>query len=149
MAYQPPIRDMAFALLEQAGLRQLQSLRPDLDLDTVMAVLDTAGDLARDVMAPLNRPGDLAGTRFENGQVVAAPGFAQAYRQFAAGGWSGLTAAADHGGQGLPKMLEIAVFEMFHAANMALTLCPMLTLGAIEALAQHGTDFRKRGYCQN
>src|SRR5207237_7304162 len=90
--------------------------------------------------------GDQVGAKFENGVVRAAPGFAEAYRQFAAGGWNGLTADSRYGGQNLPKALGIAVFEMIQAANMSFGLCPMLTLGAIEALSDHGTDRQKRLY---
>lgn len=143
MTYRAPIRDLAFALNQQSGFDRLQALNPELDAGTVTAVLEGAGALAADVLAPLNWPGDQAGARFENGRVLAAPGFADAYRQFADGGWSGLAADPEHGGQGLPKALEIAVFEMVHAANMAFGLCPMLTLGAVEALAQHGTPGQK------
>jgi alkylation response protein AidB-like acyl-CoA dehydrogenase len=78
--------------------------------------------------------------------VRAAPGFADAYRQFAQGGWTSLAAAPEHGGQGLPKTLEVAVLEMVQAANMAFGLCPMLSLGAIEALAHHGSDRQKALY---
>ncbi|MEO7026955.1 MAG: acyl-CoA dehydrogenase, partial [Caulobacteraceae bacterium] len=109
------------------------------DPDTMSAVLEAAGAFSADVLAPLNHVGDREGARLENGQVIVAPGFADAYRQFAAGGWNGLSADPAHGGQGLPKVLEIAVFEMIQAANMAFGLCPMLTLAAIESLTRHGT----------
>jgi alkylation response protein AidB-like acyl-CoA dehydrogenase len=78
--------------------------------------------------------------------VRTAPGFAAAYKAFSAGGWNGLSATPDFGGQGLPKALEIAVFEMIQAANMAFGLCPMLTLAAIEALSTHGADRQKALY---
>ena len=114
-------------------------LFPAYDADTEAAVLDAAGRLARDVLAPLNRVGDEQGARFENGRVFAAPGFPAAYKAFAEGGWNALSADPEFGGQGLPKALEIATFEMFDAANMAFGLCPILTQGAIEALAAHGS----------
>jgi hypothetical protein len=98
------------------------------------------------VLAPLNRAGDEIGARIENGRVRAVPGFAEAYRAFAEGGWNALAADPDHGGQGLPKALEIAVYEMMHSANMAFGLCPMLTQGAIEALSAHGTERQKTLY---
>ncbi len=139
MTYKPPVRDLIFALGAAADFGRLSSLFPGADAATVEAVLEAAGALSAEVLAPLNRPGDVAGARLENGQVRAAPGFADAYRQFAAGGWNGLSADPRHGGQGLPKALEIAVFEMVQAANMAFGLCPMLTLAAIEALTSHGT----------
>ncbi len=146
MTYKAPVRDLLFALEAAADFGRLSSLFPSADAATVEAVLEGAGALCADVLAPLNRPGDLAGARFENGAVRTAPGFAGAYRQFAAGGWNGLSAEPEHGGQGLPKAVEIAVFEMVQGANMAFGLCPMLTLAAIEALTHHGTDRQKGLY---
>ena len=146
MTYKAPVRDLEFALAEAADFPALGKLFPAADAETVRAVLEGAGALASDVLAPLNRAGDLAGAKFENGKVLAAPGFADAYRQFAAGGWNGLSADPAFGGQGLPKALEIAVFEMFQGANMAFGLCPMLTLAAIEALSLLGTDRQKAVY---
>jgi alkylation response protein AidB-like acyl-CoA dehydrogenase len=146
MTYKAPIRDLIFALDTAADFPRLSTLFPGVDAPTVSAVLEGAGALCADVLAPLNRPGDLAGARFENGRVRAAPGFADAYRQFAEGGWNGLSAVEADGGQGLPKALEIAVFEMVQAANMAFGLCPMLTLSAIEALASHGTERQRALY---
>jgi hypothetical protein len=102
--------------------------------------------LASEVLAPLNRAGDTQGARFENGQVIAAPGFAGAYKEFAGGGWNGLSADPAWGGQGLPKALEVAVFEMIQGANMAFGLCPMLTLAAIESISLTGSDEQKALY---
>jgi len=146
MTYRAPVRDIAFSLRHAAGFDRLSDAFPDADADTVQAVLEGASALAGDILAPLNRKGDLVGAALENGKVRAAPGFGEAYRQFAQGGWNGLAADPEHGGQGLPKSLEIGVFEMFQAANMAFGLCPMLTLGAIEALAHHGSDHQKSLY---
>ncbi|HLZ85023.1 MAG TPA: acyl-CoA dehydrogenase [Caulobacteraceae bacterium] len=146
MSFKPPVRDLQFSLRAAADFDRLEAAFPAADADTVTAVLETAGAFAADVLAPLNRPGDLAGTRLENGVVRTAPGFADAYKAFADGGWNGLTADPNFGGQGLPKALEIAVFEMVQAANMAFGLCPMLTLAAIEALSTHGTDRQKATY---
>jgi len=143
MAYKAPVRDLEFALREGADFGRLEKLFPGVDEETVRAVLEGAGALSAEVLAPLNRAGDQAGARFENGTVITAPGFAAAYRQFAEGGWNGLSADPAYGGQGLPKALEIAVFEMVQAANMAFGLCPMLTLAAIEALSLHGTERQK------
>jgi len=145
MTYKPPVRDLVFSL-DVAEIHSLRAIFPGADAETIEAVLNAAGDLAANVLAPLNAAGDRAGASFENGQVRAAPGFAGAYRQFADGGWNGLSAEPEHGGQGLPKALEIAVFEMIQAANMAFGLCPMLTLAAIEALTAHGTDRQKALY---
>jgi alkylation response protein AidB-like acyl-CoA dehydrogenase len=146
MTYRAPVRDLAFALKHVAGFDRLAAAFPEADADTVQAVLEAAGAFASEVLAPINRAGDLVGAKLENGVVRAAPGFADAYRQFAQGGWTSLAAAPEHGGQGLPKTLEVAVLEMVQAANMAFGLCPMLSLGAIEALAHHGSDRQKALY---
>ena len=146
MTYKAPVRDLMFALEAAADFASLGKLFPGADAETARAVLEAAGAFTSKVLAPLNAPGDRAGASFENGAVRAAPGFAKAYGEFARGGWNGLSADPTFGGQGLPKALEIAVFEMVQAANMAFGLCPMLTLAAIEALSLHGTDRQKALY---
>jgi alkylation response protein AidB-like acyl-CoA dehydrogenase len=148
MSYRAPVRDLLFALNEIVDISQLAGAAayPDFDRETMSAVLEAAGELANDVLAPLNRTGDLNGARYENGRVTAAPGFAEAYKQFADGGWMGLGADPAFGGQGLPKALELAMFETVQAANMAFGLCPMLTQGAIEAIHAHGTERQKALY---
>ncbi len=145
MTYAPPVNALMSALTV-AGYDRLAELFPDADADTTRAVLEAAGAFAAEVIAPLNRAGDLQGARYANGAVTAAPGFAAAYKQFSEGGWNSLSADPDHGGQGLPKALEIAVFEMIQGCSLAFGLCPMLTQGAIEALAAHGTDRQKALY---
>ena len=144
MTFRAPIRDLAFALKTVGHPELVARAFPDLDEDTVQAVLEAAAAFADGELAPLNRKGDLEGARYENGTVTAAPGFADAYRHFVEQGWNSLSADPAHGGQGLSKAMELAVFEMVHAANMAFGLCPMLTQGAIEALDQHGTERQKR-----
>ena len=148
MSFRAPTRDIMFSLTAAAGFAALAGTEAfaDVDLETVDAVLQGGAALADNVLAPLNRGGDQVGARFENGQVIAAPGFADAYRQYREGGWNGLAASPDHGGQGLPKAVSLAVFEMVHAANMAFGLCPMLSEAAIEALSVHGTDRQKALY---
>ena len=144
MTYQAPIREIAFALDAAAGLGELTPLVEGLDDEMTDAVLEAAGQLASGVLAPLNRIGDVQGSRFENGKVVTPDGFAAAYQAFAEGGWSSLSADPAFGGQGLPKALELAVFEMVNGANMAFALCPTLTQAAIEALQRHGTEHQKQ-----
>ncbi len=143
MTFRAPARDLAFALKAMGHSELLASAFPDLDDDTVQAVLEAAAAFADNELAPLNRKGDLEGARYENGAVTAAPGFAEAYAHFVEQGWNSLSAEPEHGGQGLSKAMELAVFEMVHAANMAFGLCPMLTQGAIEALTLHGTARQK------
>ena len=148
MSYRAPVRDLAFALEAVAGIDQVVATGafPDYDADVMGAVLEAAGQFSEQVLAPLNRPGDLAGAKYADGTVTAAPGFADAYKQFAEGGWTGLTASADAGGQALPKALELAAYETVHAANMAFGLCPMLSLASIEALEAVGTEHQKATY---
>ncbi|MEW6017903.1 MAG: acyl-CoA dehydrogenase [Pseudomonadota bacterium] len=144
MTFRAPVADLAFALKAAGHDALLGEAYPDLDAETVQAVLEAAGLFATDILAPLNRAGDKHGARHEGRSVKAAPGFADAYRAFAEQGWNSLSAAPEHGGQGLSKAMELAVFEMVHAANMAFGLCPMLTQAAIEALDLHGTERHKQ-----
>ncbi len=145
MTFQAPVRDLLFCLHQIVEVDRLMTLDAfsDLDAETLAAVMEGAGALASDVLAPLNRAGDQVGATYANGKVTAAPGFAGAYKAFAEGGWGSLAADPAYGGQGLPKVVELAAFEMMHAANMAFSLCPMLTGGAIEAIHAHGTDRQK------
>ncbi len=144
MTFRAPVRDLALALSCAGHDALIARAFPDLDAGTVQAVLEAAADFANNELAPLNRKGDIEGARYENGKVTAAPGFAEAYKHFVEQGWNSLSAEPEHGGQGLTKAMELAVFEMVHAANMAFGLCPMLTQGAIEALTLHGTERQKR-----
>lgn len=148
MAYTPPVSDIAFALNHLAGLGAFEghAAFESYDPDLIDPILDEAGKLARDVLAPLNQSGDKAGAQLTDSGVISAPGFPDAYQKFRDGGWMGLSAPEEWGGQGLPKVLGLAVMEMFHGANMAFALCPMLSFGAIEALLAHGTDEQKATY---
>ena len=145
MGFRAPVRDIAFSL-EVAGLKDLLASFSDLDSETCTQVLTAAGEFADGVLAPLNRSGDLDGARFENGRVFASPGFADAYRQFIDGGWTSLAAPAEFGGQGLPRAIALAVFDMVTAANMSFGLCPMLSEAAIHLLTAHGTPRQQRIY---
>jgi alkylation response protein AidB-like acyl-CoA dehydrogenase len=146
MSFKAPVRDIVFSLQAAAGYERLASAFPEADLDTAQAVLEAAGEFAADVLAPLNRSADQAGAVYENGRVTAPAGFVDAYKQYAAGGWNGLAASPDHGGQGLPKTLEVAVFDIFQAANLAFGIWPTLTLGAVEAIDHHGSERQKAIY---
>ena len=145
MTYRPSLQDIRFALDHVVGMEALYGTQafPDFDADLREAVLDAAGDLAGDVLAPLNRIGDLGGTKLDGDRVVIANGFLPAIKAYADGGWYGLAADPAYGGQGMPKMLEQACFDMFHGANMAFTLLPTLSQGAIEAIHAHGSQAQK------
>ncbi|HKO07260.1 MAG TPA: acyl-CoA dehydrogenase [Alphaproteobacteria bacterium] len=145
--YSPPLKEMRFALdlaglAEVAGLPGTGELTPDL----VDAVLDEAGKLAAEVLAPLNQPGDKEGSRLENGIVYTPKGFKEAYRRFVEGGWNSVPFAPEHGGQGLPTLIHIALSEMWNAANMSFALCPLLNFGAVEAINAHGSPDQKATY---
>ncbi|MFZ4122327.1 MAG: acyl-CoA dehydrogenase [Caulobacterales bacterium] len=148
MTYAAPIADMRFALEACADVWRVRAGGGfgDLDGDLLSAILEGAGALAGNTLAPINAVGDREGVALENGVVRSAPGFADAYQVFVDGGWQGLAAGTAHGGQGLPRAVALAVHEMVHAANMAFGLCPMLTLGAIEALEAHGTPAQQETY---
>jgi alkylation response protein AidB-like acyl-CoA dehydrogenase len=148
MTYRAPVRDLAFTLRAVAGIDHVAATGafPEYDSDVMAAILEAAAQLSENVLAPLNRTGDRAGATCTDGQVTTAPGFAEAYQAFAAGGWTSLSATAEVGGQQLPKALELAAYETVHSANMAFGLCPMLSLAAIEALEQLGTEAQKSTY---
>lgn len=148
MTYRAPIRDLAFALESVAEIDQVAATGafPDYDSDVMSAILEAAGQFSEGVLAPLNRVGDLNPATIKDGNVTASPGFADAYKQFAEGGWTSLSASTHAGGQALPKALELAAYETVHSANMAFGLCPMLSLASIEALEAVGTDFQKQTY---
>jgi 3-(methylthio)propanoyl-CoA dehydrogenase len=148
MTYAAPIADMRFALEACADFWRLRERFPDLDEDVLAAILDGAGALAADVLAPVNRSGDRAGVKLEGDVVRAAPGFREAYEAFKQGGWQGLAADPGYGGQGLPRAVALAVFETVHSANMSFALLPMLTLAAIEAIDQHGAPHQKALYLE-
>jgi alkylation response protein AidB-like acyl-CoA dehydrogenase len=148
--FEPPIDEMRFVLENIAGLHQLEQA---LSLETASAdltatVLSEAGKFAAGKLAPLNQPGDLEGAVLENGVVRTASGFKEAYRAFAADGWNGAVIDSDHGGQGLPWATQMALTELWNAANMSFALCPLLNQAAIDALIKWGTDAQKDAYIE-
>ena len=148
MTYRAPIADIAFALKNAAGLRSAlaEGLYGDLDEDMVDQVLEQAGRFAGEVIAPLNRVGDKAGTPFKDGVVTTAPGWKEAYSAWAGAGWNGVAASAEFGGQDLPHALNAACIEMWNSASMAFGIGPVLTMAAIDALASHGSADLKARY---
>jgi alkylation response protein AidB-like acyl-CoA dehydrogenase len=147
--YHAPLKEMRFVLTELAGLEQVAKLpgHEEATPDLVMAILDEAGKFATEVLDPLNATGDREGARLlDDGTVRTPSGFKEAYKQYCANGWNGLTKDPDFGGQGLPQLVATAVEEMWHAANMAFDLCPLLTQGAIEAIHLVGTDEQKQRF---
>ncbi len=148
MTYTAPLADMRFALREVAGLSGVAAL-PGYEHatdDTIDAVLEEAGKLAGNGLAPLNREGDKVGARLENGVVRTAPGFAAIYKEFVGGGWNSLPFDPEFGGQGMPWLLATAVQEMWQAANMGFGLVLLLNQGAIDAIHHHGSEEQKAAY---
>ncbi len=148
MSYTYPYEDAAFllqhvldfdALCEQADLA-------DVNTELALNVLEEAGKLGSEVLAPLNRVGDLQGAQLGDQGVEASPGFKDAYQQFAEGGWMSLSVAEQYGGQNLPSVLATAVNEIWQSANLAFALCPLLTQGAISAIAHHASAELKETY---
>ncbi|HLO95840.1 MAG TPA: acyl-CoA dehydrogenase [Burkholderiaceae bacterium] len=149
MTYRAPVKDMIFNMQELAGLQQLTEAIPafaDYGVETAQAVLEECAKLNEDVIAPLNFEGDKNPSYWKDGQVFTTPGFKEAFRQFAEGGWQGLQHPTEFGGQGLPKTIGAACGEMINSANMSFALCPLLTDGAIEALLTAGSEEQKSTY---
>ena len=141
MTFRAPVDDLLFVMTHGAGLGKglAEGLYPDLDDGMAAALLGEAGKFAESVLAPLNRGGDKEGARLENGVVMTSPGWIEAYGRWREGGWNGVCAPVEHGGMGLPHLLQAACLDMWNAANMAFTLAPLLTFGAIDALVEHGS----------
>lgn len=146
--YTAPLRDIQTALwrMADAGRLAKTELFAEATEETADAVLTEAGRLAAEKFAPLRRDGDVTPAALENGVVRTSPGFKEAYHEMASGGWVGMTSDPEHGGMGLPLTFQAAMNEMLSGANLALSLCPMLSYGAIEAIESHGTEEQKALY---
>jgi len=145
--YTPPLRDMAFVLHDVLRVQDSAvSGYSDLDRDFTAAILEEAGKIARDVLAPLNAIGDRMGCRLENGVVRTPTGFKAAFDTVRTGGWIGLDCDPEYGGQGMPYVMGTAVGEMQVAANMALNMYWGLTHGAYSAIHAHGSADQKATY---
>jgi acyl-CoA dehydrogenase len=144
--YHAPLPEMQFVLNDVAGLSQVASLPgfEDATPDTVTAILEEAGKFATEVLDPLNATGDREGSKLlSDGTVKTPTGFKAAYRQYIENGWNGLTKPSEYGGQHLPQLVATPIEEMWHAANMAFDLCPLLTQGAIDAIELCATPAQK------
>jgi alkylation response protein AidB-like acyl-CoA dehydrogenase len=146
--YKAPLDDLRFALYDVLGAEQKLTALQGGDghtRDLLDAVLEEAGRLSEQVLAPTNGPGDEEGCRYDKAtQTVTTPkGFKEAFRAFSEGGWAGLTQAEEFGGQALPNALGTATMEIFQAGNLAWSLYPLLSEGACHALEIHGTDAQK------
>jgi len=150
-SYTPPLRDMQFVMHELLGavdeLKQIPKYA-DLDADTVNAVLEEGGKFASKVLAPLNLVGDVQGCVLnkETHEVKTPDGFKDAYKQYTENGWSALSADPEWGGQGMPQLVNQAIYEMMNSANQAWTMYPGLSHGAHACLEVHGTPEQKAMY---
>lgn len=147
-SYVAPLDDIRFVLKELVDSRAILAADDEgaVSEDVVDAVLAEAARFASGVLAPLNVVGDRIGAQLVDGKVRMPPGFREAYRLYVEGGWSGLGAPTEHGGQALPHLVTAAVGEMWKAANLAFSANFLLTAGAVEALAQHGSPAQQAKY---
>ncbi len=147
-SYSAPVRDMKFILHEVLGLDGYGNLDAfkEATPDVVDAILEEAGKFAAEVLQPINRSGDEEGCTLEDGAVTTPAGFKDAYKLYVEGGWQGLTAPTEYGGQQLPQVLGLAVSEMMVAANWGFAMYPGLTKGAVEAIIAHASDEIKAKY---
>lgn len=145
--FRAPTREMAFTLQQVAGFSEMAKAcgYEDASDDVVAAILEEAARFAGSVIAPTNVTGDQTGVRLDSDHNVVTPaGFRDAYQKYAESGWASLQFDPEFGGQGLPFSLAIPVQEMWHAANMAWGLCPLLSQGAVEALSENASDVLKQ-----
>ncbi|WP_300059511.1 acyl-CoA dehydrogenase C-terminal domain-containing protein [uncultured Roseobacter sp.] len=145
--YTAPTKDMQFVLHDVLKVTE-QSIPgyDELEADFTSAILEEAGKLSSDVLAPLNVVGDTEGCTLENGVVRTPTGFKEAFEQIKEGGWPGLDMPEEYGGQNMPYVIGTAVGEMFSGANMAFTMYQGLTHGAASAILAHGTEAQKQTY---
>jgi len=146
--YHFPYKDASFLINQVLDFDQAcrDAGLEDVNSELADAILEEAGRLGSEVFAPLNEVGDKSGARLEEDGVHETPGFAEAYRQYAENGWAALTAGEQYGGQAMPRVLGAATTEIWYSACTALSLCPLLTTGAVEAIEAHGTDELKSAY---
>ncbi|WP_341918959.1 acyl-CoA dehydrogenase [Polaromonas sp. YR568] len=150
MSYKAPLKDMLFDIKHLADIDAVAQIPgfEEAGFDTAQAVLEECAKFNEGVLSPLNWEGDKNPSSWKDGVVTTTPGFKEAYKQYAEGGWQGLQHPLDFGGQGLPKTIGAACGEMLNSANMSFALCPLLSDGAIEALLTAGSDELKAVYLE-
>jgi alkylation response protein AidB-like acyl-CoA dehydrogenase len=146
MAFSAPVTEQAFVLKHIVGIEALSQHErfADATPDMVQAIVEGIGAFAEGEFAPLNRIGDTVGARLKDGKVVMPEGFVAAYKAYVANGWGSINAPSAFGGQGLPFSMATVGLDSLGAANMAFALCPILSVGAIEAINHHGSDRQKQ-----
>ncbi|HEX4868634.1 MAG TPA: acyl-CoA dehydrogenase [Acidimicrobiales bacterium] len=147
--YTAPLRDMRFALEHLAGLDDITKLEGfgHVDHDSVLSILEENARFMEDLVAPLNRVGDLQGSvRNDDGSVTTPDGFKEAYQAYVDAGWGGVALPEAYGGGGFPWLLGVAMQEILTSANMAFSMCPLLNQGAIDMLLHHASEEHKETY---
>jgi len=151
--YQAPLRDMRFVLNEVFDAPKLWQALPALaevvDAETADAILEEAGKITANSIAPLNRSGDEEGCRWDDGAVSTPAGYREAYQLYAEGGWVGVGGDPAFGGMGMPKVISAQVEEMMNSASLAFGLYPMLTSGACLSIYAHASEELKQKYLPN
>src|SRR5437879_1712451 len=149
LEYRPPLGDIGFVLPHVVDYDAIAELEPykHADIDTVTALLEEAGRFMAEVVAPTNKPGDGQGSqRHPDGTVTTPDGFKEAYAQYVAAGWGAVPFDPEYGGGGFPWTVAVALPEMLTTANMAFSMAPLLTQGAIDMLQHHGSDDQKQRF---
>jgi acyl-CoA dehydrogenase len=149
--YNAPLKDMNFVIRDLADLDRILQMPgfTDISDDVVDQILEEAARFSREVLGPANFPGDQEGCRVENKTVIVPDSFTDAYGQFVDSGWQSLPSSPEFGGMGLPETVAAATMEMWQASNLAFSLCPLLTSGAIAAIDAHASDELKQIYLPN
>ena len=151
MNYKPPVNEIMTTLDNVCDLQQILKgkIYSDFDQELVTQIIETGAKFSEEILAPTNKTGDKEGAKLIDGDVKLPESFRHAYAQLVEGGWQGISFDASLGGMGLPKIVGMAVFETIHSANMAFGLCPMLSMGALDALKEHGTAQQQAEYLPN
>ena len=147
--YRAPLDDIGFVLRNVVDLERLAKLEPftHAEPDTVQGLLEEAARFAEDVVAPTNRPGDEHGTTWHpDSSVTTAPGFKEAYAKYVDAGWGTVPFDAEYGGGGFPWTVGLVIQELLTTANLSWSMAPLLTQGAIDLLAHHGSEDQKQRY---
>jgi len=144
-SYTAPQKDILFLLKEVLNIDEVLDFQyfKDVDMDLVEPIISEAAKITEQEIQPLNQPGDQQGCSFKDGIVTTPKGFKEAYQAFVDGGWMSLNSSPEFGGQGLPKMLQVALDEMLTSANVSFSLYAVLSQGAAHALQDHGSDLLK------
>ncbi len=150
MIYNAPVKDMMFLIEEWIGIEKLSSLPgyEHLDTEVLEFILQEAGKFCTNELLPINRQGDEIGAVFEQGEVRVPPGFKEAYQQFRENGWTGIDADPEHGGQGLPRLIQFLVDEMLCACNLSFKLYSELTHGVYHLMCSAASEELRPFICQ-